>query len=139
METEDPTLHYTVCYADTDAGGIVYHGRYIEMVERARNKLMNAAGFTFSSLAQQHQVMLIVHKVEAVYHAPALLEDRLLLKARVTKCRASRSEWVTDVSRDGVPIASVTIEMVALHTLTRQLTRHPDAFLERLSALVVPS
>lgn len=139
MGTEDPTLHYTICYADTDAGGVVYHARYIEMVERARNKLMNIAGFTFSMLAQEYQVMLIVHRVEAVYHAPALLEDRLQLKSRLTDCRPSRSVWVTDVRRDDVPIATVTIEMVALHTATRRLTRHPDAFLERLAPYLVPA
>ncbi|HSK41895.1 MAG TPA: thioesterase family protein [Arenibaculum sp.] len=139
MTTEDPTLHYTVCYADTDAGGVVYHGRYIEMVERARNKLMNVAGFTFSMLEQQYQVMLIVHKTQAVYHAPAVLEDQLQLKSRLTKCRASRSVWVTDVTRDGTLIASVTIEIVALHTATRQLALHPNAFLERLAPYVVPA
>ena len=27
---------FAIAYADTDAGGIVYHGRYIEIAERAR-------------------------------------------------------------------------------------------------------
>lgn len=27
---------FSIAYADTDAGGIVYHGRYIEIAERAR-------------------------------------------------------------------------------------------------------
>lgn len=139
MGSEDPTLHYTVCYADTDAGGVVYHARYIDMVERARNKLMYAAGFSFAMLAEQYQVMLIVHRVEAVYHAPAVLEDRLQLKSRLTECRAARSVWVTDVTRDDVLIASITIEIVALHTVTRRLTRHPEAFLERLSPYLAPA
>jgi acyl-CoA thioester hydrolase len=139
MGSEDPTLHYTVCYADTDAGGVVYHARYIDMVERARNKLMYAAGFTFAMLAEQYQVMLIVHRVEAVYHAPAVLEDRLQLKSRLTDCRAARSVWVTDVTRDDVLIASITIEIVALHTVTRRLARHPEAFLERLSPYLAPA
>jgi acyl-CoA thioester hydrolase len=139
MGSEDPTLHYTVCYADTDAGGVVYHARYIDMVERARNKLMYAAGFTFAMLAEQYQVMLIVHRVEAVYHAPAVLEDRLQLRSRLTDCRAARSVWVTDVTRDDVLIASITIEIVALHTVTRRLARHPEAFLERLSPYLVPA
>src|SRR4051812_29724269 len=103
------------------------------MVERARNKLMNLAGFTFAMLSQQYQVMLIVHKVEAVYHAPAFLEDKLQLTSRITRCRTSRTVWVTDVTRDGLLIASITIEMVALDIVTRRLAKHPDSFLEGLS------
>jgi acyl-CoA thioester hydrolase len=132
VTTEDPTLHYTVCYADTDAGGVVYHARYIEMVERARNKLMNSAGFTFAMLAEQYQILLIVHRVEAVYHAPALLEDRLTLKTRLSLCEPSRSVWITDVMRKSALLASVSIEIVAMHMSTRQLVKHPDAFLEGL-------
>jgi acyl-CoA thioester hydrolase len=137
VATEDLTLDYIVCYADTDAGGVVYHARYIEMVERARNKLMYLAGFSFATLGRQYQVMLIVHKVEAVYHAPAFLEDKLQLTSRITRCRPSRTVWVTDVTKDGVLIASITIEMVALHTVTRRLAKHPDAFLEALAPFVV--
>lgn len=132
MEAEDPTLDYIVRIADTDANGVVYHGRYIEMVERARDKLMNIAGFTFKSLSQEHQVMLLVRRVEALYYAPAVLDDRLKLKTRLTKCQPSRSVWVTDVMRDEELLASVTIEIVTLHTATRQLTPHPPALLERL-------
>ncbi len=29
-------FNFEIAYADTDAGGIVYHGRYIEIAERAR-------------------------------------------------------------------------------------------------------
>ncbi|GEM_PF-2285645 len=37
-----PKIHkfpFAIAYADTDAGGIVYHGRYIEIAERARMDL----------------------------------------------------------------------------------------------------
>ena len=37
-----PGYVHDVSYADTDAGGVVYHGRYIEMAERARNPLFAA-------------------------------------------------------------------------------------------------
>ncbi|MFL6652015.1 MAG: acyl-CoA thioesterase, partial [Sulfurifustaceae bacterium] len=133
MEQKDPTLHYTVCVADTDANGVVYHGRYVEMVERSRNRLMNLAGFTFRTLARQHQIMLVVHRMEAVYHAPALLDDQLRLETRLKRCQPSRTVWVTDVMRDDELLASITIEMVAVHVSNRQLVPHPPAFLDGLA------
>lgn len=133
---DDAVLHYIVCYADTDAGGVVYHARYIEMVERARNRVMNLAGFTFAELSREHDTLLIVHKVNAVYHAPSFLDDHLQLKSRLTACEAARSIWLTEVRRDNVLLAEVSIEMVALHDSTRRLRPHPAILLERLAPFV---
>lgn len=125
-------LHYKVCYADTDAGGVVYHARYIEMVERSRNCVMYAAGYSFAELAQAHQVMLIVHKVQANYLAPAFLEDNLSLRSHLSACRPSRTVWETEVRRSNTLLATISMEMVALDTVKRMLVRIPDAFLTAL-------
>ena len=34
------TFPFAIAYADTDAGGIAYHGRYIEIAERARMNIL---------------------------------------------------------------------------------------------------
>ncbi len=133
MNVEDQTLHYPVCMADTDANGVVYHARFIEMAERARNKLLNHLGFTFASLAQRYEALLVIRRVEGVYHAPALLDDLLALRTRLKKCVSSRSEWITDVWRGDMLLASVTIEIVTLHRVTRQLIPHPPELLEKLA------
>jgi len=129
---------HIVSYADTDAGGIVYHGRFLDMAERARNKLFRAVGFTFSGLAQEHGVMLVVRRVEVSYTAPALLDDRLCLSTRLRVCQASRSLWVTDVARDGCLLASVVVEFVMVQIKTRHIARHPDALLRALAPYLVP-
>ena len=36
---------FSIAYADTDAGGIVYHGRYIEIAERARMNILRGIKF----------------------------------------------------------------------------------------------
>lgn len=35
---------FAIAYADTDAGGIVYHGRYIEIAERAHELVTRYGG-----------------------------------------------------------------------------------------------
>ena len=39
------TFPFAIAYADTDAGGIVYHGRYIEIAERARMDVLRDVRF----------------------------------------------------------------------------------------------
>ncbi|TCW84054.1 acyl-CoA thioesterase [Burkholderia sp. SRS-46] len=135
-DEDDTTLDYEVGYADTDAGGIVYHARYIEMAERARNRLMRAAGYSFARLAEDDGALFIVRRVEAVYHAPAWLEDTLTLRARLASVTVSRSVWVTDVACDGAPVAQITIEMVAVDRTTRRAVPHPSALVECLAPYV---
>ncbi|MEX3628158.1 MAG: thioesterase family protein [Burkholderia sp.] len=131
-DPDDTTLFYDIGYADTDAGGIVYHARYIEMAERARNRLMYAAGYSFARLAEEG-VLFIVRRVEAVYHAPAWLEDRLALRSRIGALTASRSTWVTEVRRGEQAIARIDIDMVAVDRATRRAVRHPQALAQALA------
>ena len=42
--------HFSICYADTDAGGVVYHSRYIDMAERARMEMLHELGISCRDL-----------------------------------------------------------------------------------------
>lgn len=129
-------LPYTVCYADTDAGGVVYHARYVEMAERARNRLLALAGFSLDMLAREYETLLVVHRLSVTYHAPARLEDELMLNAVLTDCGVARSIWFTKVMRADAELACVTAEVVALHSTTRHLRMHPSILLDRLQPFV---
>jgi acyl-CoA thioester hydrolase len=139
MNMEDVTMKYLVCYADTDAGGRVYHGRFFEISERARNIVLHKAGLSFSSLESEYGLLTLVHRVEAVFHAPAMLEDHLQVTTRITSWRASRSVWETNVNRDNLLLVRVTAQIVAVDIHTRRLTRFPDAVIEMVRPYVTAS
>ena len=71
-----------VYYEDTDAGGIVYYVNYLKFMERARTERLRDLGFAQSSLAGEG-LLFVVHSAEARYHAPARLDDELLVTAEV--------------------------------------------------------
>jgi acyl-CoA thioester hydrolase len=123
---------HPVAYADTDAGGIVYHGRYLEIVERARNHMLYAAGFNYSQIARCWGVMFVIRKIEMTCEAPAALDDVLTIATSLTRCDPSRTCWLTKISRDGAPVASIKLELVAVDIRDRGIRRHPDALLDAL-------
>ncbi|NRR32717.1 thioesterase family protein [Oxalobacteraceae bacterium] len=132
--------HHVVAYADTDAGGVVYHGRYLEMIERARNHAVASAGLSYGALLREHDTVLLIHRAQAAYHAPAFLEDRLQLHSRLTVCSPARSRWVTDVLREGSLLASFSVDVVAWSASTRGARICPAIVLERLAPyLAVPA
>lgn len=67
-----------VYYEDTDAGGVVYHARYLHFLERARTEWLRAQGVDQSRLKADHGLVFVVSKVSLSFRRPAKLDDQLL-------------------------------------------------------------
>jgi len=77
-----------VYYEDTDAGGVVYYANYLKYYERARSEWLNQLDIDQPALLQENTVF-VVTKVEVDYIRPARLNDRLLVKSRITRLSAA--------------------------------------------------
>ncbi|AKX44769.1 4-hydroxybenzoyl-CoA thioesterase [Thiopseudomonas alkaliphila] len=76
-------LQSRVYYEDTDAGGVVFYVNYLKFMERARTEFLRDLGFKQSQLAKEN-CLFVVHSANARYHAPARLDDLLLITATVS-------------------------------------------------------
>ena len=70
-----------VYYEDTDAGQIVYHTNYLKYFERARTSLLNLLNIDQVDLRKNHNINLVVRKADLIWHKPALLNDKILIKS----------------------------------------------------------
>lgn len=73
------TFPFAVAYADTDAGGIVYHGRYIEIAERARMDVLRDVRFP------DGDVGFVIRDLSIRYIKPLFLFDRFVVETTVVK------------------------------------------------------
>lgn len=87
-----------VYYEDTDAGGVVYYVNYLKFMERARTERLRELGFAQSTLAGEG-LLFVVHSSEARYHAPARLDDELLVSAEVTELNRASLRFRQQVRR----------------------------------------
>ena len=95
-------LKARVYFEDTDAGGIVYYVNYLKFMERARTELVRSLGFDQSAL-QRENTLFVVHSVSARYHAPAQLDDELVVTAAVLELKRASVRFVQQVRRaDGI-------------------------------------
>ena len=67
-----------VYYEDTDAGGVVYHARYLHFIERARTEWLRTHGVDQSRLKAERGLVFVVSKVSLSFRRPARLDDQLL-------------------------------------------------------------
>ena len=63
-----------VYWEDTDAGGVVYHARYLAFMERARSEWMRALGWGQEQLRTADDVAFAVRAMELDFRAPARLD-----------------------------------------------------------------
>ena len=94
------SLPVRVYFQDTDAGGVVYHGSYVNFMERARTEwLREVCGFSNGALMKEFGVVFVVRSMKIDYLRPALLDDLLEVSAQVHDIGRSSVKLVQAVRR----------------------------------------
>lgn len=75
-------MEFRVYYEDTDAGGVVYHARYLGYFERGRVEYLRERGLSVGELAERGFIFPVV-RLEIDYRAPALLDDLVRVETEV--------------------------------------------------------
>jgi acyl-CoA thioester hydrolase len=79
------SISQRVYYQHTDAGGVVYHGTYLDFMEAARSEYLQAHGFDLAELAARDAVMFIVRRLRVDYRRPGRLNNLLTVTVEVAK------------------------------------------------------
>ncbi|MBV9757326.1 MAG: YbgC/FadM family acyl-CoA thioesterase [Alphaproteobacteria bacterium] len=114
----DGRHYYTlrVYFEDTDAGGIVYHGRYLGFAERARTETLRDLGVPHAELVRDCGLIFVVRRAKLDYLRPARLDD------------------VLEVATEGVALAGASVTL--RQTFRRLGEAPPLAVIELLLATV---
>ena len=92
------TIPCRVYYEDTDAGGIVYYVNYLKFMERARTERLRHLGFSQAQMAIEN-LLFVVHSSQARYHAPARLDDELVVSVQVEVLKRASLKFYQQVRR----------------------------------------
>lgn len=76
-------FNFAVAYADTDAEGIMYHGRYIEIAERARSNWSRGVKIPDGDTG------FVVRELNIKYMRPLLLNDEFVVQTQPVKIGAA--------------------------------------------------
>lgn len=107
-------LKIRVYYEDTDAGGVVYHARYVAFAERGRSEMLRAAGFEHAKLFNEGGPAFAVVSLSVNYKAPARLDDLLTVKTRIARVGGASMEMQQDICRDDQLLAELKVTLVCV-------------------------
>lgn len=123
-----------VYYEDTDAGGVVYHARYLHFFERARTEFLREIGFSQQALLQQN-IAFVVRKMALEYHLPARLDDLLSVETALTSLSGSKIIFQQRLMREEVCLSEAEVSVVCVDLTKMKACRIPIAIRQALQAV----
>jgi acyl-CoA thioester hydrolase len=84
-------MEFRIYYEDTDAGGVVYHARYLGFFERGRTEFFRDRGLSVQQLHDEGSIFPVV-RMEIDFRSPARLDDLVRVETELT--RAGRTSFV---------------------------------------------
>ena len=126
-------LPIRVYIEDTDAGGIVFHAKYLHYMERARTEWVRSRGVGLRA-GLEDKISYVVQRMNIHYRTPAKLDDQVLVTAEpVASSRvwmSFRQQVLKAESRELLCEAEVRVACIALDT--GKPRRLPENMLEIL-------
>lgn len=99
---------------DTDAGGIVYHGNYLNFMERARTESLRTLGFDKSFIFDA-ECIFVVHSLQIDYKKPAKLDELLTIEAHIMQLRRSSIIFRQNIYRDDKLLSQAQVKIACIN------------------------
>ena len=116
---------FSIAYSDTDAGGIVYHGRYIEIAERARMFMLRGIQMPDADIG------FVVRKLDIKYISPLRLADDIVVETTITNVGGVSMDLQQKFVHDDTVCAIMNITVAYLGP-DMKLKAIPDTIIKRL-------
>ena len=125
-----------VYWEDTDAGGVVYHARYLAFMERARGEWMRRYGFGQELLRQRDDLVFVVRAMQLDFLAPARLDDALQVSVRLLALAGASMRVAQEVLCADRVLVRAQVRIASLGAASFRPCRMGDALQATLTPLV---
>jgi len=123
-----------VRYAETDAGGCVYHGGYLTYFEVARVEALRDLGVPVGEL-EGHGILMPVVEARVRYLRPAHLDDLLDVSVLLDRVGPASFSFDYEVARDGLLLVTGWTRMAVVERDTGRAIQLPTWVRELLDAI----
>ncbi|POF61750.1 4-hydroxybenzoyl-CoA thioesterase [Novacetimonas maltaceti] len=138
-------IDFRIYYEDTDAGGVVYHARYLAFAERARTEAIRAQGSAVSGLLSDYGLVFVVRTAALDYRRPFRLDDIMRITTRLTElgpasCRLIQSFALVDEATGNVvaddAYATLDVRLACIRVSDGRPARFPPRWRDLLTTLL---
>ncbi len=128
-------LKLRVYYEDTDAGGIVYHARYLAFAERARTEALRDAGVPHDELVTHFGLIFVVRRIKMDYLRPVRLDAEMVVETGPWSLRGATVEVEQAFSVAGAQTGRLSVGLACIRTVDGRPARIPQRWREALGGV----
>lgn len=103
-----------VYFEDTDAGGVVYHARYLHFLERARTEWLRDLGFEQDKLRDTLGILFVVHRMELDFLAAARFNELLEVHTKLADCKRVSMIFEQVIERNNNPLCRARVQIACV-------------------------
>jgi len=118
LEDGQHHLMVRVYYADTDFSGVVYHGRYLEFLERGRTEFLRLSDMHHHLMleAEEGQAFAwIVRRMTLDFTAPARIDDMLRVETAIAQIKPARILMTQRILREDRLLLGAHVEVALIN------------------------
>ena len=108
-------MEFRIYYEDTDAGGVVYHARYLGFFERGRTEFFRDRGLSVQQLHKEGRLFPVV-RMEIDFRYPARLDELVRVETKLAEAGKTSFTMIQQLLRaeDGKLLAEGVVTLVCV-------------------------
>ncbi len=118
---------------NTDATGLVFHGQYLNFMERARTEYLRIQGYGKNTI-HDYNGIVVVHSLDIAYKSPAFLDDELDVGVVISRLTPASFTCKQDIYRGEELLIEANVKLACLNKETRRPVKIPYPIYRSLEA-----
>lgn len=123
------TTHFKVYFGDTDAAGVVYHGKYIYWLEAARIDFLDSIGCSYKSLQDLH-IGLMPVDISIQYLKPLRFSDEFSISVNLHSISKASLSISSEFVFKNETINTSIVKLVCINEISWKPRKIPDILLD---------
>ena len=108
------SFNVRVYFSDTDAGGIVYHARYLDFAEHARSEALRGVYSKDQNSLLSSDIAFVVKSINISYEKPGYLDDELVVESYVSEAKRFSCVFTQVVKRGEEILANIETKVACI-------------------------
>lgn len=127
------SYQYRVYYEHTDAGGVVYHSRYLNFFERGRSDWLRAKDIIQSDLQSNHDLVYVVRGMDIKFKKPARMDDTLIVTCEMIKIKKASVDFYQEMyNQNNELLATAVVKAACLQASNFKVIAMPSFLKQKL-------
>jgi len=110
-----------VYYEDTNAGGVVHYGKYLNFLERARAEAITNIGLSNKKIKEDFGALIVVKSCNIEYKKAATLEDELNIRSFIKSLSRTSFQMMKIITRENYNIVEAKVHLVFVNDLGKPI------------------